>query len=92
MSNNSNNDSIDTNIRIVIMDEKCYKKYCSQCPYLIKAGWSKNEGFKYHHLDIHCCVEGGKKGMSPMCPNGIAWNTLLGEIQDFDPKLFVSLR
>ena len=76
----------DVNIRIIIITKECYTKYCSKCPYRVKSGWCKNEGFKYEVLDVYCCMEGGKKGIAPMCPNGINWNVCLGETQMFNPN------
>ncbi len=42
-------------------------------------------------LDVYCCMEGGKKGIAPMCPHGIAWNVCLGEDEsgNFDPNGFL---
>lgn len=79
----------DSNVRIIIVHKDCYSKYCSKCSYCVKAEWSKNEGFKYHVLDVQCCMEGGKKGVMPVCPNGVAWHVCLGETQTFNPNEFL---
>lgn len=65
-----------------------YVKYCAKCLFCVKAEWCKNEGFKYSLLDVYCCVEGGKKGITPMCPEGISWGHVLGTVQTFNQKGF----
>lgn len=78
----------DNNVRILVLTKQDYYKYCATCKYCVKANWCKNEGFKYQMLDVYCCVDGGKKGITPMCPNGIYWGVLLGEVRTFDPKIY----
>ena len=84
MSNN-----VDTSVRVIVVHRDCYSKYCAKCPFCVKAEWSKNEGFKYHVLDVYCCMECGKKGVAPMCPEGIGYGTCLGEVETFDPSMFL---
>lgn len=81
--------NIDVSVRVIIVHKDCYSKHCAKCSYCVKAEWNKNEGFKYHVLDVYCCMEGGKKGIAPMCPEGISWKRVLGTVETFDPKGFV---
>ena len=75
----------DPNTRIITVGKDCYAKYCANCPYKMNAGWSEKQGYKYGWIEVTCCVDSGKSFKSPTCPNGIGYETRLGEEQRFDP-------
>lgn len=77
----------DPNTRVIVVGKDCYAKYYSQCPFKVDAGWAKKEGYKYGWIEVMCCVDSGKSFKSSICPNGIGYETRLGEEHHFDPKM-----
>lgn len=79
----------DINVRKLVLFKTVYTRYCSKCPFCIKADWNKNKGVKYGVIDVLCCKNGGKckDSINNVCPHGIAWNICLGEESiSFNPE------